>query len=766
MKFSAAILLAVLSFPVSVLPAWAQPATTSQEVESRINTLLKQMTLEEKVGQLNTYSAGTATGPGTGLLPFPEMVSAGHVGALFNLVGAREANAMQRIAVERSRLHIPMLLGLDVIHGYRTTFPVPLGMSATWDTQLIESAARIAARESRADGINWVYSPMLDIARDGRWGRIVESEGEDPYLAAAIARAYVRGYQGTGSKPLLAGCAKHFVGYGAAEGGRDYNTTEISEHTLREVYLRPFRAAEQEGILSFMAAFNSLNGVPASANPFTLGQVLRKEWGFKGVVVGDWESVKEVMEHGIAIDGKTAALKAFKAGVTSDMQDNLYELHLAELVRSGSISEAEIDNAVRDVLRVKFALGLFDTPYADEAHPVFSGPIPEDARAVARQAAGSSFVLLKNEGKNGHAVLPLDTKTVHTIALIGPFADDRDAMLGSWSGQGKATDVVTLRSALEEYARGHNISVNYVQACTMTIVPNCDPQKAVEAARSADVVVLALGEHASERTGEAASVASLDLPGGQKDLVREVENAGKPSVMLLFNGHPLTFGELEPKLSAILEAWYPGVEAGPALVRTLFGDANPSGRLTVSFPRTVGQEPLYYNHLSTGRPADGVDLSKPPYDSDSKYVSRYLDETNAPAYPFGYGLSYTTFEYSAPQLSTASTSAALLNGGKPDAAVRITATVRNSGNVAGAEVVQLYIRRRGTSVTMPVRELKGFKKITLAPGESKNVTFTLGRDELAFWNIDMKEIVEPEEVSVWVSHDSASGTPVKFEIKQ
>jgi beta-glucosidase len=765
MRISAAILLMVLSLVISI-PAWSQPTTTSQDVEARITELLKQMTLDEKVGQLNTYSAGAATGPGTGLRPFPEMVAAGHVGALFNLVGAREANEMQRIAVEKSRLHIPLLLGLDVIHGYRTTFPVPLGMSATWDPKLVENAARIAARESRADGINWVYSPMLDIVRDARWGRIVESEGEDPYLGAAMARAYVRGYQGTGPTAFVAACAKHFVGYGAAEGGRDYNTTEISERTLREVYLRPFHAAEKEGVLSFMAAFNSLNGVPASANPFTLRQVLRKEWGFNGLVVGDWESVKEVMEHGIANDGRTAALRAFKAGVTSDMQDNLYELHLADLVRSGAISETEIDNAVRDVLRVKFMLGLFDKPYADETHPVFAASIPDDARALARQAAESSFVLLKNAGENGHALLPLDAKTVHTIALIGPFADDRDAMLGSWAGQGRPNDVVTLRTALEEYARGHNIMVSYVQGCVLTTSPTCDTQKAVEAARTADIVILAVGEHAGERTGEAASVTSLDLPGQQKELVREVENVGKPSVMLLFNGHPLTFSELEPKLSAILEAWYPGVEAGPALVRTLFGEVNPSGRLTVSFPRTVGQEPLYYNHLSTGRPADGIDLSKPPHDSDSKYVSRYLDAVNAPAYPFGYGLSYTTFEYSNPQLSTTSTSAAALNGGKPDAAVQVTATVRNSGNMAGAEVVQLYIRRRGTSVAMPVRELKGFQKLTLAPGESKDATFTLGRDVLAFWNIDMKEAVEPEEISVWVSHDSVSGSPVKFEIRQ
>ncbi|HUO60804.1 MAG TPA: beta-glucosidase BglX [Candidatus Acidoferrales bacterium] len=765
MRISTAIFLSILSLLLFATPAWTQPAT-SPDVEARISKLLKQMTLEEKVGQLNTYSANSATGPGTGRRPYPEMIVAGHVGAMFNVVGAREVNEMQRLAMEKSRLHIPMLFGLDVIHGYRTEFPVPLAMAATWDPKLIENAAHLAARESRADGINWVYSPMLDIVRDARWGRIVESEGEDPYLGAAIARAYIRGYQGTEPTAYLAACAKHFVGYGAAEGGRDYNTTEISEHTLREVYLRPFHAAEQQGVLSFMAAFNSLNGVPASANPFTLRQVLRKEWGFKGMVVGDWESVKEVMEHGIANDGATAALKAFKAGVTSDMQDNLYELHLADLVRSGAISKSELDDAVRDVLRVKFALGLFERPYADEAHPVFTGPIPEESRALARQAAESSFVLLKNSGAPGKPVLPLGTNTVHTIALIGPLADNAASMLGSWQGQGRANDVVTLRSALEQYAGAHNLKVDYVQACVSPLASVCDTEKAVQAAHTADVVLLAVGEDGPERTGEASSVASLDIPGGQLQLVREVENVGKPSVLLLFSGRPLTFGELEPKLSAILEAWFPGVEAGPALVRTLFGEANPSGRLTVTFPRTVGQEPLYYNALSTGRPAEGVDLSRPPLDSDSKYVSRYVDETNAPAYPFGYGLSYTNFEYSAPQLSSTSTSADALNQRKPDAAIRVTASVRNAGSVSGAEVVQLYIRRRGTSVTMPVRELKGFQKIALAPGESKTVTFTLGRDELAFWNIDMKELVEPEQVSVWVAHDSASGTPVKFEIRQ
>lgn len=730
--------------------AVSQTWTNQPQIESRINALMKQMTLEEKIGQLNQYSAGSPTGPGTGRTNYADMITKGEIGSLFNVNG-EQLNAFQKIAVEKSRLKIPLIFGLDVIHGYRTTFPTPLAMSATWDPGLIEKAARVAAIEASADGIRWTFSPMVDIARDARWGRIIEGAGEDPFLGAAIARAYVRGYQGKSlSDPAsVAACVKHFVGYGAAEGGRDYNSTEISDRTLRNVYLPPFQAAVAEGSATLMSAFNSVNAVPASANPFTLTQVLRKEWGFRGFVVSDWTSIGELIPHGIALDGATAARKALTAGVDMDMESNLYFSTLAQQVKEGKVPAARIDDAVRSILRVKFAVGLFDHPYAQLSQATML--IPEHLD-LARSVAEKSFVLLKNDG-----ALPL--KANAKVALIGPLADDAVDMLGAWSAKGEAKDAVTLKSALTQRLGS---AMTYAQGTEILTDSESGFAAAFQAAQQSDIVVMALGESGAAMTGEAASRTELNLPGNQEKLLEAVVATGKPVVLILLNGHPLVLNWAAKHVSAILEAWHPGLQAGPALVRTLFGENNPSGRLTVSFPRAVGQEPLYYNHLNTGRPVGNIDTTRPPANNDEKYHSRYIDQQNTPLYPFGFGLSYTTFTYTPASLSSTNISTADLNAGKK---LTVNAEVKNNGAVTGDEVVQLYINQRGTSVARPVRELKGFQKISLRPGESKAVQFTLGRDELSFWNIDMKNMVEPAQVQVWVAGSSDAGTPAEFTIK-
>jgi beta-glucosidase len=761
----------ILFLLFSIAAVSQQPFTTSPAVEKRIDVLLHKMTLEEKVGQLVQYSAGSATGPGTGRNDYPDMIAAGQVGSLFNLTGAKKTNEMQRIAMEKSRLHIPLLFGLDVIHGYRTTFPVPLALSATWDVPLIEQAARVAASEAATDGVRWTFSPMVDIARDARWGRITEGAGEDPFLGSLVAAAYVRGYQGTKlDDPMsIAACVKHYVGYGAAEGGRDYNTTDMSERTLRQVYLPPFHAAERAGAATFMSAFNPLDGVSSSANPFTLRQVLRKEWGFQGFVVSDWNSVGELIPQGIALDPAQAARKALLAGVDMDMESNSYHTSLVQDVRSGKVPASVLDEAVRNILRVKFALGLFDHPYADESKSAEGGPIPEASREVARKAAEESFVLLKNSSVNGAPVLPLQAAAGRTIALIGPMADDATGMAGSWGAQAEKSDVVTLYKALSAAAEKSNMKVVYQKGVELVEPENRgsdDIPAAVEAARSADVVLLALGDDAGLMSGEASSRAHLKLAANQRKLIDEITALGKPTVMILFSGRPLVLTDVEPKLSAILLAWYPGVEAGPALVNSLFGMSNPSGRLTASFPRAVGQEPLYYNYLNTGRPALNADLTHLPRNGEEKYLSRYIDEQNSPLYPFGYGLSYSTFSYSQPKLSATTISAAALNAGKAGSEIHVTAEVKNTGSLAGTEIVQLYLGQRGTSVARPVHELEAFQRVTLGPGESKTVDFTVGRDQLAFWNIDMKDVVEPAKVNVWVAPNSAITTaPVEFEIK-
>ena len=730
-------------------------------LNARVEALLKKMTLEEKIGQLVQYSAGQPTGPGTGRTDYEDMIAKGQVSSLFNVVEPKQINAYQKIAVEKSRLHIPILFGLDVIHGFKTEFPIPLALASTWDPTIIERESRVAAMEASADGIRWTFSPMVDIARDARWGRMAEGAGEDPYLGSVMAAAYVRGYQGgrLDAPDSIAACAKHYVGYGAAEAGRDYNSTEISEHTLREFYLPPFHSAVEAGTASIMSAFNSLNGTPSTANPFTLKQVLRREWGFQGLVVSDWSSIGELIPHGFAIDGEAAARKAFTAGVDLDMVSSEYHDHLEQLVNSHQVSVAEIDEAVRHELRVKFALGLFEHPYVDEAaapkalfHP--------DSIALAQTAAERSFVLLKNaNGTDGKPMLPLGS-AVQNVAVIGPLGDDPSYPDGApdWAGP-RLPFTAALTKKLGE---GH---VSRFKGVGVLDGDDQGIAAAVAGAEKADLVVMTLGEDPG-MSGEAASRAFLGLPGRQEELLEAVVKTGKPVVLVLFSGRPLTVPWAVEHVPAVLEAWLPGMAAGPALVRTLFGDVSPTGKLVVSWPRSVGQEPLYYNALSTGRPPGDVDLTKPPKDTETKYVSRYLDEQNTPQFPFGYGLTYTTFSYGATKISASSLKAAELNKNLTSDATALSAEtdVTNTGSRAGEEMVEVYIRLQGTSTTQPVRALKGFQRVTLAPGETKKVKFDLKPESFAIWNDKNQFAAEAAKLTVWISPDSAHGTPAQADI--
>jgi beta-glucosidase len=743
--------------------ALAQNEFGSSEIEHRVDTLLRRMTLDEKVGQLVLYSAGVPTGPGTGRADYREQAAKGQIGAIGNLTGAAATTELQRIAVEKSRLGIPLLFGIDVIHGYRTVFPVPLGMASTWDPQLVEQAARVAAKEATAEGIRWTFSPMVDIARDARWGRIVEGAGEDPYLGSAMAAAYVRGYQGTNlaNADSLAACAKHYAGYGAAEAGRDYNAVDMSERTFRQIYLPPFNSAVKAGAASIMSAFNTLNEVPATADRMTLTEILRDEWKFKGLVVSDWQAVAELIPHGVALDEKTAARKAILAGLDVDMESGLFQRHLSELVRAGAVPESVLDEAVRRVLRVKFALGLFDHPYAPEPVAGVSTKLDPAHLELARTIAERSLILLKNDKVSGSALLPIGSWT-KTVALVGPLADDAANMLGSWPGKGEAKDAITLKSALEQRMLQSGGRLLYAKGTEINTASDAGFDAALQAASNSDLVIAALGEDAPSMTAEAASRAYLNLPGNQEQLLERLAAAGKPVVLIVFSGRPLALTWAAAHLPAIVQAWYPGVQAGPALVRVLFGDVNFSGKLTVSVPRSVGQEPLYYNHLPTGRPAEGVDLTHPPTNQLEKYVSRYIDEQNSPLFPFGFGLSYTRFTYSPLKLSGATISSDRLNSGA--SSVSVSTTVTNTGTRIGREIVQLYIGQRGTSVTRPIKELEGFRILSLAPGESRSVEFQLGGDELAFWNLDMNYVVEPAEVSVWIGPNSAEGETARFTV--
>jgi beta-glucosidase len=755
---SALLLFLLIAWAAVVLSAQS-PLAPNKNLDARVESLLGQMTPQEKVGQLVQYSAGQPTGPGTGRTDYEDMIAKGEIGSLFNVVDPAQINAYQRIAVEKSRLHIPILFGLDVIHGFKTEFPIPLGLASTWDPSIVERASRVAAQEASADGIRWTFSPMVDIARDARWGRMAEGAGEDPYLGSAMAAAYVRGYQGArlDAPDSIAACAKHFVGYGAAEAGRDYNSTEISEHTLREFYLPPFHAAVEAGSVSVMSAFNSLNGIPSTANPFTLKKILRQEWGFRGLVVSDWDAVGELVPHGIAIDGETAARKAFVAGVDMDMVSSLYHDYLEGVISSGSGSATpgELDEAVRHVLRVKFALGLFEHPYVDEAAAPKALYHP-DSIALAQTAAERSVVLLKNaNGPDGQPLLPLAAHG-QNIAVIGPL--DGDPAQPAVAGVPQAVS----------WALGQKVGAAHIAVYKGSGVldgTDADIAAAVAGAQKADLVVMTLGEDPG-MSGEAASRAHLGLPGHQEQLLEAVVNTGKPVVLVLFSGRPLTLPWAFEHVAAVIAAWQPGIARGPALASVLFGDVNPSGRLVVSWPRSVGQEPLYYNALDTGRPAGDVDLTRPPTDIVSKYVSRYLDEQNTPQFPFGYGESYTTYSYGPTTLSAKTLSASQLNRAlaSPGGALTAEADVTNTGSRRGEETVQLYLRLQGTSTAQPVRMLKGFQQVMLAPGETKRVQFDLKPEAFAIWNDHNEFAAEPSKVTIWISPDSAHGSAAGAEI--
>ena len=763
------------SMPVQTAPPNAQLA--DPRLEARVNALLKQMTLEEKIGQLVQYSATEPeTKPGAQLAVNPnaagdtvqtaELAATGRLGSMLNTVGKDRTNQYQHLAVEKSRLHIPLLFGADVIHGYRTIYQVPLGLAASWDPDVVADVAHMAAQESVTAGIRWVYSPMVDISRDARWGRSTEGAGEDAFLGSAMARAYVRGYQGDDlAKPdAVAVSVKHFAAYGAAEAGREYNTTDMSEISLRQNYLPPYKAAVEAGAATLMSAFNSLNGVPATANPFLMTKILRGEWHFDGFVVSDYTAVQELLNHGIALTAADATAKALTAGVDVDMMSHFYDAELPGLVKSGRVPMAVVDEAVRRVLRVKFALGVFEHPYAEA--PEVTTAVPEH-RPLARKAAEESFVLLKNDA----GTLPLAAGK--KIALIGPLGDDASDMTGAWGGGGQLSDVVTLKAALEARAAKTGGAVTYAKGTDLPGIgaSTIDPEystagfaAAVEAARGADVVIAAMGE-SGVMSGEAGSRAHLDLPGNQEQLLEALAATGKPVILVVFSGRPLVLDWAARHVPAILEAWFPGVEAGPALADVLYGDTVPSGKLPMSFPRAVGQEPLYYNQLPTGRPpsaakpAEHLDLTKFP-DFGARFHSRYIDVPNDALFPFGHGLTYTTFAYSPVKLSRASVP--LKEAGKSGALVTATATVTNTGSRAATEVVQCYVRNLGASVEQPVRSLKGFARVTLGPGESKEVSFPLGFAELSFYNVSAKQVIEPTHYTVWIGGSSLATEQAEF----
>jgi beta-glucosidase len=733
----------------------AAPRLTDRQVEEKVNALLARMTLEEKAGQL-TQVAGA-------LIPDvkpEEALRQGGAGSILWVNDTQKFNELQRIAVEESRLKIPVLYGLDVIHGYQTIFPVPLAMAASWDPALYERAQAVAAREARAAGIHWTFAPMLDIARDARWGRIVEGAGEDPFLGSALAAAQVRGFQGPflGAPDHVIACAKHFAAYGAAEGGRDYDSVYVPEGRLRNVYFPPFHAAVKAGVGTFMSAYMDLNDVPAAANRFLLRDVLREEWGFSGFVVSDAFAVFSLATQGHAQDGRDAARRALAAGVDMDMGSGTYVQHLAALVRDGQLTEAQIDAAVRPILAVKFRLGLFENPYADEARARQVLESPEH-RQVARLAAQRSMVLLRNEGR----ALPLPRRP-GVIAVIGPLADSREDMEGSWMVFGHTPAAVTVLEGIRAklgpeskvlYAKGPDIRREIPSPFEETAPGSKKPsetpeeaeaafQDALAAARAADRVILVLGERA-DMAGEAASRASLALSGRQEELLKAIVALGRPVVLVLVNGRPLAIEWAAVHVPAILEAWQPGSEGGHAIADVLFGDANPGGKLPATFPRQA-QTPAYY----------AQNLSHQP-EGSRFYRSRYWDAPSAPVYPFGYGLSYTTFEYANLRLTAPSV--------KVGQAAVVTVEVQNSGPVAGDEVVQVYVHQKYGSDSRPTRELKGFERVTLQPGEIRTVRFTLGPDELGYWSTAQgRWVQEPAPFDVWVGGDSKASAQVELTV--
>ncbi|HEY0666779.1 MAG TPA: beta-glucosidase BglX [Sphingobacteriaceae bacterium] len=747
-----------------MLPVMESLAQTANDARmSRfITDLMKKMTLDEKIGQLNLPGAGDITTGQAASSGIAQKIKEGKVGGLFNIKTAEKIRDVQKIAVENSRLKIPLLFGMDVIHGYQTVFPIPLGLSSTWDMALIERSARIAAVEASADGINWTFSPMVDISRDPRWGRMSEGSGEDPYIGSQIAKAMVKGYQGddlTKNNTIMA-CVKHFALYGAAEAGRDYNTTDMSHLRMYNEYFPPYKAAIDAGVGSVMTSFNEVDGIPASASKWLMTDVLRKQWGFGGFVVTDYTAINEMIDHGMG-DLKTVSALALKAGVDMDMVGEGFLTTLKQSLKEGKITQAQIDLACRRILEAKYKLGLFDDPYRYTDLQRSKTEIFTPAnRQVAREIAAQSFVLLKNNN-----VLPL--KKNGTIALIGPLADAKENMTGTWSVAADNSKSISLLAGLEAaagknakilYAKGSNLTADSVleQRATMfgkTLNRDKRPddvilKEALRVANKADVIVAAVGESA-EMSGESSSRTNIEIPQIQKDLIQALLNTGKPVVLVLFTGRPLALKWEHKNVPAILNVWFAGSEAGNAIADVLFGDVNPSGKLTATFPQNVGQIPLYYNHKNTGRPLKEGKWFE-------KFRSNYLDVSNDPLYPFGYGLSYTTFKYNDIILNKSSF--------KPGESIVAEVTVSNTGLKEGKEVVQLYIRDLVGSVTRPVKELKGFQKIHLKAGESKTVSFKITEDDLKFYNSDLKFVAEPGDFKLFIGTNSRDVKEADFKL--
>lgn len=722
-----------------------QATTTgaTPEVESRIDKLLSQMTLAEKIGQMNQISAGGD------VAYYADAVRGGQIGSILNEVDPVKLNELQRIAVEESRLGIPVLVGRDVIHGFHTVFPIPLGLAATFDPALVEEGARVAAVEASSQGVRWTFSPMLDIARDPRWGRIAEGSGEDVLLDVRMGEAMVRGYQGrTPDSTSIAACAKHFVGYGAAEGGRDYNSTSLTERQLRNVYLPPFKAAIDAGAMTLMTSFNDNDGVPSTGNTWLVKDVLRGEWGFDGLVVTDWDSMGEMINHGFGTDRKDVAKKAVRAGVDMDMMTFGFISHLEELVKSGDVSVSLIDNAVRNILRVKLLLGLFEHPYVDAAASEAVQYAPEHLDA-ARRSAEESAILLKNDG-----ILPLAPGT--RILVTGPLADAPHDQLGTWAFDGEKSHTVTPLAALRARFPG---KVTYVPGLTYSREKKENFADVVAAARRADVVLAFLGEEAI-LSGEAHALAKLDLQGSQSELLKALKGSGKPVVAVVMAGRPLTIEDDLENGNAFLYSFHPGTMGGEALANLIFGDVNPSGKTPVTFLRTVGQAPLYYSHNNTGRPYNGEllleNIELEAGQTSLGNTSYYLDYGAYPLFPFGYGLSYTTFEYSDISLDNT------VYGG--DGVIKVSFTLSNTGKYDGTEVAQVYVRDLVGSVARPVRELKNFERVSLKAGESRRVEMEVPVQSLAFFGLDGEYKVESGDFLLWVAGDSASGSPVAFKV--
>ncbi|RXZ78452.1 beta-glucosidase [Paenibacillaceae bacterium] len=708
-----------------------------------LSALLEQMTLDEKIAQLVqltpnflTENEANLTGPMASLGITDGVVR--NVGSVLSAVGAKDVIALQEQYLKNNRLGIPLLLMADIIHGYRTIFPVTLALGCSWDMELAERSAAIAAKESAVTGLHVTFAPMVDLVRDPRWGRVMESTGEDPFLNSEFARAFVRGFQGddlAADTDRVAACVKHFAAYGAAEGGRDYNTVNMSERQLRESYLPAYKAALDEGCELVMTAFNTVDGIPATGNRWLMRELLRKEWGFEGILISDWGAVEEMIAHGVAADGAEAAQKAIEAGVDMEMMTSCYPNHLKALVASGQVNEALIDESVMRVLKLKEKLGLFENPYrgADEQRErevILCG----EHRLAAREIAAKSCVLLKNEG-----VLPLSRE--QKLALIGPFAQSGD-ILGPWSIWGKQEEAVQLYDGLLEKA---GVSLVVAEGCGIAAGSPEQTAEAVRAAKDADVIVLALGE-SSEMSGEAGSRADIRLPQAQLDLLRELKQLGKPIAVVLFNGRPLDLHGVLNEADALLEAWYPGTEGGNAIADLLFGDINPSGKLTMSFPHAVGQVPVYYNHYNTGRPLTTDN-------ADQRYVSKYLDIPNEPLLPFGYGLSYTTFAYSELRLSSDTI--------YTEEPLTVSVKVTNTGKLAGEEVVQLYVRDIAGEVVRPLKELKAYRKISLEPGETAAIDFTLSEEQLRYYHADLTFASDAGEFHVFVGPNSRDAAAAK-----